>query len=154
MLGIAFYNVRYSSHLALQEGSSNWVHKTQIHSIQRWRHFGAKISQSVFLLEKRLHPFLYWIKYSWSGLTHILYYINLSIRWNRSPRNQISLFQHVFYYNLVTLKFDFIAEQGALWLQCWTKIYQRCQMSNHRDSRPLKSNNTSRLCYSQIGLFC
>jgi hypothetical protein len=72
--------------------------KTQIHSIQRWCHFGAQTSQSAFLLEKRLHPFLHWIKYSWSGSTHILYYINLSVRWNTALRNQISSCQHVFYY--------------------------------------------------------
>ncbi len=86
------------SHLALQVGPSNWVHKTRIHSIQRWHHFGAKTSRSTFLLEKQFHPFLYWIKYSWSGSTHILYYINLSVRWNTLLRNQISLCQHVFYY--------------------------------------------------------
>ncbi len=51
------YHVRYLSHLALQVGSSNWVHKTRIHSIQRWHHFGSKTSQSTFLLEKQLHPF-------------------------------------------------------------------------------------------------
>ncbi len=36
------YHVRYLSHLALIVGSCNWVYKTQIHSIERWRHFGAK----------------------------------------------------------------------------------------------------------------
>ncbi len=75
-----------------------WVHKTQIHPIQRWRHFGAQTFWSAFLLEKRLHPFLYWIRYSWSGLTHILYYINLSVSWNTLLRNQISSCQLVFYY--------------------------------------------------------
>ncbi len=59
------YHVRYLSHLVLQVGSSNRVHKTRIHSIQRWRrHFGAKTNRSAFLLEKWLHPFLYWIRYS------------------------------------------------------------------------------------------
>ncbi len=84
------YHVRYLSHLALQVESSNWVHKTRIHSIQRWRHFGAKASQTTFHLEKLLHLFYYWIQYSWSGSNHILYYINLSIRWNTLLRNQIS----------------------------------------------------------------
>jgi hypothetical protein len=93
------YHVRYLSHLALQVGSSNWVHKIRIHSIQRWHHFGTKTSRSAFLLEKRLHPLLYWIWYSWSASTHILYYINfLSVRWNTLLRNQISSCQHVFYY--------------------------------------------------------
>ena len=86
------------SHLALQVGYSNWVYKTQTHSIQRWHHFGTKTSWSPFLWEKRLHPFLYWIKYSWAQLTHILYFINLSVRWNTLLRNQISLCQHIFYY--------------------------------------------------------
>ncbi len=43
-------------------------------------------------------PFKYWIKYSWSGSTHILYYINMSGRWNTLLRNMISSCQHVFYY--------------------------------------------------------
>jgi len=34
--------------MALLVGSSNWVHKTWIHSIQRWRHFGAKTSWSTW----------------------------------------------------------------------------------------------------------
>ncbi len=85
------------SHLALQVWSSKWVHKTWIHSIQRWHHFDAKTSQSTFLLEKRLHSLLYWIWYSWSGLTIILYYI-LSIKWNTLLKNQISSCQQVFYY--------------------------------------------------------
>ncbi len=89
----------FLSHLALQVGSSNWICKTQIHSIKRWRHFGAKTSQSAFLFEKRLLPLLYWIRHSWSRLTHILCYINLSVRWNTSLRNQISSCQQVFYYN-------------------------------------------------------
>jgi hypothetical protein len=59
---------------------------------------GTKTSRSTFLLEKRLHPFLYWIPYSWSGLTHILYSINLLVRWNTLHRNQISSCQYVFYY--------------------------------------------------------
>jgi len=95
------YHVRYLSHLALQVGFSNWVHKTPIHSIQRWQHFGAKTSQFAFLLEKQLHPSLYWIQYSWSGLTIILYYINLPVRWNTLLRNQISPCQHVFYYTTI-----------------------------------------------------
>ncbi len=99
------YHVRYFSHLTLQVGSSNWVNKTQIHSIQRWHHFGTITSWSAFLLEKRLHPLLYWIWYSWSRSTHILYYINLSVRWNSLHRNQISSCQHVFYYILINLSF-------------------------------------------------
>ncbi len=91
------YHVRYLSHLALQVGFSNWVHKTRIHSIQWWRHFGAKLADPLSPLERRLHPFFYWIKYSWSGLTNILYYINLSVRWNTLLRNQISSCQHHFW---------------------------------------------------------
>jgi hypothetical protein len=106
------YHVRYLSHLAVQVGSSNWGHKTRIHSIQRCRHFGAKSSRSAFLLEKQLHPFQYWIKYSWSGLAHILYYINLSIRWNTVLRKLISLCQHVFYYtvNKMSSKYPYLVE--------------------------------------------
>ena len=85
--------------LGLQVGSSNWVHKTQIHSIQRWYHLVPKLANPLSLLERRVHPFYYWIKYSWSASTHILYYINLSVRWNTLLRNQISSCQHVFYYN-------------------------------------------------------
>ncbi len=84
------YHVRYLSHLALQVESSNWEHLTRIHSIQSRCYFGAKTSRSTFLLEKWLHPLFYWIRYSWSRSTHILYYINLSVRWNTLLRNQIS----------------------------------------------------------------
>ncbi len=45
-------------------------------------------------------PFKYWIKYSWSGSTHILNFINMSVRWNTLLRNQISSCQHVFYYSM------------------------------------------------------
>ncbi len=94
----SYYLVRYLSHLGFQVGSSNWVHKTRIHSIQRWCNFGAKTSSSAFLLEKRLHHFLYWIRYPWSRSTHIPHYINLPVRWNILLRNQISSCQQVFYY--------------------------------------------------------
>jgi hypothetical protein len=86
-------------HFAVQVGFSNWVHKTRIHYIQRWHCFGTKTTWSAFPLEKRLHPFKYWIKDSWSGSTHILYYIKMSVRWNALLRNQISSCQHVLYYS-------------------------------------------------------
>ncbi len=58
--------------------------------------------------KKRLHPSLYWIPYSWSGSTIILYYINLSVSWNTLLRNQISLCQHVFYYRyIISLAWSF-----------------------------------------------
>ncbi len=94
----SFYHARYLSNLALQVRSSNWVHKTRINSIQRWRHFGTKTSWSAFLLETWLYSLSYWIRYSWSGSTHILYYINL---WNTLLINQILLCQQVFYYNFL-----------------------------------------------------
>ncbi len=97
----SFYHVRYLSNLVLQVRSSNWVHKTRINFIQRWHHFGTKTNWSAFLLETWLHPLLYWIRYSWYGSTHILYYINLSVRWNTLLWNQISLCQQVFYYNFL-----------------------------------------------------
>ncbi len=102
---LCYYHVRYLGHLALQVGSSNWVYKTQIQSIQRWHHFGAKTNRSAFLLEKRLHRSLYWIQYSWSGSTIILYYINLSVSWNTLLRNQILLCQHIFYYTMLNAAF-------------------------------------------------
>ncbi len=52
----SLYHVRYLSHLALQVGSSNWVHKTRIHFIQRWPHFGTKTSQSAFPFGKAAPP--------------------------------------------------------------------------------------------------
>ncbi len=99
----AFYHVRYLSHLALQVGFSNWVHKTRINSIQRWRHFGTKTRCPAFFLEKWLHPSLYSIWYSWSGSTIILDYINLSVSWDRLLRNHISLCKHIFYYTFIQL---------------------------------------------------
>ncbi len=95
------YHLRYLNHLALQVGSSNWVHKTRIHAIWRWHHFGAKTRQSAFLLENQLHSSIYLIWYSWSGSTTTLYYINLSVSWNTLLRNLISLCQCVFYYIVI-----------------------------------------------------
>ncbi len=46
-------------------------------------------------------PSKYWIKYSWSGSTHILYYIKMSVRWNTLLRNQISSCRQVFYYTAI-----------------------------------------------------
>ncbi len=54
-----------------------------------------KLADPLSPWESRLHPFYYWIKYSWSGSTHILCYINLSVRWNTLLRNQISSYQHI-----------------------------------------------------------
>jgi hypothetical protein len=48
--------IKIFEQFGLQVGSSNRVHKTQIHSIQRWHHFGTKTCVSAFLLEKRFHP--------------------------------------------------------------------------------------------------
>ncbi len=125
------YHVRYLSHLTLQVESSDWVHKTWIHPIQRWHHFGAKTIQSAFLLEKRLHPFLYWIRYSWSGSTHILYYIYLSVSWNTLLRNQISSCQYIFYYNwifdhfenLTALAFrDLLSRAASIWSRVFSSL--------------------------------
>ncbi len=74
-----FYHVRYLSHLAFLVGSSNWVHKTRIHSIQRWHPLAPKLADP------------------------LLYYVNLSVRWNTLVRSQILLCQHIFYYILVPL---------------------------------------------------
>jgi hypothetical protein len=63
-------------------GSSNWVHTTRIHSIQRLRHFGAKTSWSAFLVEKQLRPLYIWIQFTWSGSTHMLYYLKMLINQN------------------------------------------------------------------------
>ena len=84
-------------HFALQVGSSNWVHKTRIHSIQRWHHFAAKTSQSTWMAP----PLLLLDPVYWSRWTIILYYIYLSVRWNTLLRNQIFLCQRVFYYTSV-----------------------------------------------------
>ncbi len=43
------YHIKIFEHFALQVGSSNRVHKTRIHSIQRGCYFGAKTSRSTFL---------------------------------------------------------------------------------------------------------
>ncbi len=57
---LKFFDIAVSckifEHFALQVGSSNWFHKTRIHSIQRWCHFGAKTCRSTFLVKKLLHP--------------------------------------------------------------------------------------------------
>ncbi len=113
------FHVRYLSHLALQVGFSNGVHKTRIHSIQRWHDFGVKTSWSAFLLEKRLYPLLYWIRYSWSRSTHILYYINLSVRWNTLLRKQISSCQQVFYCRCW---FNCRQQRISIFFQIWAKI--------------------------------
>jgi len=96
---VSVCHVRYLSHLSLQVGSSNWVHKTQIHSpFKDGTTLAPKLANPLSPLERWLYPFYYWIKYSWSGSTHILYYINLLVRWNTLLRNQILSCQHIFYY--------------------------------------------------------
>ncbi len=37
---LIFLSCKIFEHFALQVGSINWVHKTQIHSIKKWHHFG------------------------------------------------------------------------------------------------------------------
>ncbi len=96
-----FYHVRHLSHFVLQVGSSNWVHKARIHSSQIWCHFGAKLADPLSSWKIGSTPFLSWIKYSWSGLTHIVSFINLSGKWIKLCRNQISSCQHVFYYTFI-----------------------------------------------------
>jgi hypothetical protein len=96
-----FYHVRYLSHFVLQVGSSNWAHKARIHSSQIWCHFGAKLADPLSSWKIGSTHFLSWIKYSWSGLTHIVSFINLSGIWIKLCRNQISSCQHVFYYTFI-----------------------------------------------------
>ncbi len=73
---------------------------------KRWCHFGAKTSWSTFLLEKQVHPLYNWILFTWSGLTHIFYYLNMLVRWNTALRNQILWCQQVFYYTSTTTYVD------------------------------------------------
>ncbi len=86
-------------YFALQVRSSNWVHKTKIHSIQGCATLAPKLVNLLSFWRSSSTPFNYWIKYSWSGLAHILYNINMSVRWNTLLRNQISSCQHIFYYS-------------------------------------------------------
>jgi len=86
-------------HFSLQVVSSNWVHKTQIHST-----LAPKLANRLSFWRSGSTFFKYWIKYSWSGLTHILYCINMSVRWNTLLRNQILLCQRVFYYTCISYK--------------------------------------------------
>ncbi len=129
------YHVRYLSHLALQVGSSKWVHKTQIHSIQRCRHFGAETRCSAFLLEMQLHPSLYWIRYSRSGSTIILYYKNLSVSWYTLLRNQISFCQHVFI--IVLSRLWWVMQKSLLTLSpgLWLRHCHDCWAGDHHHSK-------------------
>ncbi len=81
-----------------------------------------KLTDPLSPLESWLHPFYYWIKYSWSGSTHILYYINLSVV---RLGNQISLCQHIFYYRLIPIYVSWpkvaVASKAGIFVaqNCW-----------------------------------
>jgi hypothetical protein len=86
-------------HFALQVGSSNWVHKLRS---TPFKDVMPKLANPLSFWRSSSTPSKYFIRYSWSRLTNILYYIKMSVRWNTLLRNQISSCQQVFYYNVNT----------------------------------------------------
>jgi hypothetical protein len=86
-------------HFALQVGSSNWVHKLGCTPFKDGTTLAPKLADPLSFWRSSSTPSKYRIKYFWSGMTHILYYKNMSVRCNRALRNQIWLCQQVFYYN-------------------------------------------------------
>ncbi len=82
------YHVRYLSHLAI--GSSN-----QDPLYFKVATLAPKLANPLWTAP----PPYFWIWYSWSRLTIILYYIYLSLYEIHLLRNQISLCQHTLYYS-------------------------------------------------------
>ncbi len=111
-------------HFALQVVSSNWVHKTRIHST-----LAPKLVNPLSFWRSSSTFFKYWIKYSWCRSTHILYYINMSVRWNTLLRNQILLCQRVFYYTCISYKrqegLDKVCIRSPSLMQ-WRKRQDQC----------------------------
>jgi len=85
-------------HFALQVGTSNWVHKLGFTPFKDGTTLAPKLADPLSFWRNGSTPSKYCIKYSWPGLTHILYYIKMSVSWNTLVRNQILSCQQVFYY--------------------------------------------------------
>ncbi len=85
-------------HFALQAGSSNCVHKLGSTPFKDGATLAPKPFDPLFFWRSAPPPLKYWIKYSWSRSTHILYYVKMLVRWNTLLRNQISSCQQVFDY--------------------------------------------------------
>ena len=101
-------------HVALQVGSSIWIHKLRSTSFKDGTTLTQKLADLLSFWRSGSTPIKYWIKYSWSGSNHILYYINMSVRWNTFLRNQILSCQHVFYYSTFTYAIMQLLEM-AVW---------------------------------------
>ncbi len=85
-------------HFALQVGSSNWVHKLRSTPFKDGATLVPKLADPRSFWKSSSTPSKYWIKYSWSRLTHTLYYIKM-LDEIQLLRIQISSCQQVFYYN-------------------------------------------------------
>jgi len=68
-------------HFALKVGSSNWDHKLGSTPFKDGTTLAPKLADLLSLWSSGSTPSKYWIKYSWSRSTHILYYIKMSVRW-------------------------------------------------------------------------
>jgi len=64
-------------HFALQVGSSNWDHKLRSTPFKDGTTLVPKLADSLSFWRSGSTPSTYWIKYSWSGSTQILYYLKM-----------------------------------------------------------------------------
>jgi hypothetical protein len=64
-------------HFALQVGSSNWDHKLRSTPFEDGTTLVPKLADPLSFWRSGSTPSKYWIKYSWSGLTQILYYLKM-----------------------------------------------------------------------------
>jgi len=101
-----FYHVRYLSTLLYKLDPATEFTELRSTPFKDGTTLVPKLADPLSFWRSGSTPFKYWIKYSWSGLTHILYYIKMSVRLNTLLRPQISCCQHIFYDNL-TIKYMF-----------------------------------------------
>jgi len=97
------YHVRYLSTLLYKYYPATEFTKLRSTQFKDGATLAPKLANLLSFWRSSSTPFKYWIKYSWSGSTHILYYINMSVRWNTLLSNQILSCQHIFYYKAAFL---------------------------------------------------
>ncbi len=96
---------------------------------------------SSFTPSKKLDPV------TWSGSTHILYYIKTLIKWNKALRNQISLCQQVFYYKAFQPSLMF---QGRVRSRKVEFYLMEIIIGHHVDRRFQTSRESWRLLWSEF----
>jgi len=139
----SWYHVRYLSTLLYKQDPATEFTKLGSDPFKDGTNLAPKLADPLSFWRSGSTPSKYWIKYSWSGLTHILYYIKMSVRWNTSLRNQISLCQQVFYYIRINLDGSKEAIAKGFRLKLWLNLTLcRGHHDNHHNDNYHNNNNT------------